>query len=79
MNYLQQNDWLICHAAALEANNGAMAIAGFSGGGKSTFMLHLLREAGMRFISNDRLFVKPLAGQLQVRGVPGVLQINGHY
>ena len=50
MNLLQQQGWLICHAAALSNNNGAIAFSGFSGGGKSTAMLHLLSESQYKFV-----------------------------
>ena len=45
MNNLQQNGWLICHAAAFSQQHKGIAIAGFSGSGKSTAMLHFLSEA----------------------------------
>ena len=64
MNELQNHGWLINHAAALVyrdsvcASENAIAFAGFSGGGKSTSMLHVLNSGHCRFLSNDRLFVK---------------------
>jgi HprK-related kinase B len=58
MNRLQQQGWLICHAAALVYQGRALALAGYSGGGKSTLMLHLLEQPGCRFLSNDRLFLR---------------------
>ena len=77
MNFLQQHDWLIGHAAAIGNNRGALAIAGFSGGGKSTAMLHLLAQPGWRFISNDRVFFKrDSAGHIQLRGIPKLPRVN---
>jgi HprK-related kinase B len=58
MTWLQQRDWLIFHASALVKDNKAYAIAGFSGGGKSTLMLHLLEQDETCFMINDRLFIK---------------------
>ncbi|AHF01827.1 HPr kinase [Thiomicrospira aerophila AL3] len=52
------------HCAALRYRNYGIAIAGFSGGGKSTLMLHLLRE-GDAFISNDRIVLQRMANQDQ--------------
>ncbi len=78
MNWLQQRSWLICHAAAVEHNGRAIAIAAFSGGGKSTTMLRLMDIPGSRFLTNDRLFVSN--GQdgeaVQVAGVPKLPRIN---
>jgi HprK-related kinase B len=58
MNHLQQKEALICHASGLCANGHAMGIAGFSGGGKSTLMLHLLDNANVQYLTNDRLFLQ---------------------
>ena len=83
-NYLQQEDFVICHAAAVSYENQAMAIAGFSGGGKSTLMLHLLEHPKLNFVSNDRLFIKnstpatpPSSQQLvQAHGTPKLPRVN---
>jgi HprK-related kinase B len=58
MNWLQQRHWRICHASAVVVNNRAYAIAGFSGGGKSTVMLNLLEDDRFKFLTNDRLFIR---------------------
>ena len=78
MNWLQQRDWLICHAAAIEHHGNAIAIAAFSGGGKSTTMLRLMDLAGSDFVSNDRLFIRRESNEqdIQVAGVPKLPRIN---
>jgi len=76
MNWLQQRDWLICHAAALVHHNRALAIAAFSGGGKSTLMLHMLETPETRFLSNDRLFIKSNRTGTQTAGIPKLPRIN---
>lgn len=83
MTLLQQQDWLICHASALEVNGKAMAFAAFSGGGKSTTMLHLMDEPSINFVSNDRLFLKVeqmkvehQKNTLMARGIPKLPRIN---
>lgn len=79
MQYLNQHlrqDWLLGHAAGLQIAGKGIAIAGLSGGGKSTLMLHLLEE-GEHFISNDRLLFKVDANnQMLMRGIPKQPRIN---
>lgn len=76
MNWLQQHDWLICHAAALTSGSRGLAIAGFSGGGKSTLMLHILKRDRTAFLSNDRVFIRRTDGSLQMRGIAKLPRIN---
>lgn len=76
MNWLQQQGWLNCHAAALTVNGRALAMAGFSGGGKSTLMLHMLEQQGTAFLSNDRLFISQQQGQICAAGIPKLPRIN---
>ena len=76
MNWLQQRDWLICHAAALCSGERGLAIAGFSGGGKSTLMLHILERDRTAFLSNDRVFIRRQDDALQMRGIAKLPRIN---
>ncbi len=76
MTWLQQQDWLICHAAGLVRNGRALAIAGFSGGGKSTLMLHMLDNNEINYLTNDRLFIKPVASETHAVGIPKLPRIN---
>ena len=85
MNYLQQQDYVIGHAAAAKVDGKGVALAGFSGGGKSTLMLKLMDGEGSQFISNDRLFMRNDESQSGVhavgvpkmpRGNPGTLLNN---
>ncbi|TVQ97319.1 MAG: HprK-related kinase B [Desulfovibrionales bacterium] len=48
---------LLCHAAGVSLNGNGLALAGFSGMGKSTLALHMMRR-GLDFVSNDRLLVQ---------------------
>lgn len=72
MNHLQQNGALICHASGLCANAKTLGIAGFSGGGKSTLMLHLMAHKGAQYLTNDRLFLK----DAQAIGIPKLPRVN---
>jgi HprK-related kinase B len=82
MNWLQHRGWLICHAAGLVRNGQALAIAGFSGGGKSTLMLHLLAQGhrlaqgSMQYLTNDRLFIKGSGAQVTAAGIPKLPRVN---
>ncbi|MDU0355844.1 HprK-related kinase B [Paraglaciecola aquimarina] len=76
LNWLQQQGWQNCHAAALERNGQGIAMAGFSGGGKSTLMLHLMELSGARFTSNDRLLVKSQGQQTIAKGIPKLPRVN---
>ncbi|MCU7932955.1 MAG: HprK-related kinase B [Candidatus Thiodiazotropha sp. (ex Codakia rugifera)] len=76
MNWLQQRDWLICHAAGLILNGHAIAVAGFSGGGKSTLMLHLMEHPQSRYLTNDRLFLRREGVKVEAVGIPKLPRIN---
>ncbi len=76
MNRLQQHGWTICHAAGLVRDGVVLAMAGFSGGGKSTLMLQMLEDPGMAYLTNDRLFVRTYDGETQAVGIPKLPRIN---
>ncbi len=76
MNHLHQNGWLICHAAALGKENHAIALAGFSGNGKSTLMLHLMEKPDYRYLTNDRLFLRQSNPLPWAAGIPKLPRIN---
>ena len=76
MSHLQNHQAIICHAAGIIYNNQALGMAGFSGGGKSTLMLHMLNQAGSRFLSNDRLFVKRNNTETLAIGIPKLPRVN---
>jgi HprK-related kinase B len=76
MNWLQNRGWLICHAAGLVYRGKGLGIAGFSGGGKSTLMLHLLDNDEVSYLTNDRLFMHAGSGQVIARGIPKLPRIN---
>jgi HprK-related kinase B len=55
----------------------AIAIAGFSGMGKSTLSLHMLHDRRLDYLSNDRVMIRPTAdGHVEVEGVPKHPRIN---
>lgn len=76
LNYCLQQNALLCHAAALQVKGHGLAIAGFSGGGKSTSMLHLMDLPEAKFISNDRVFLKAQENSIRITGLPKLPRIN---
>jgi len=76
MNWLQNRDWLICHASGLVHDGRCLAIAGFSGGGKSTLMLRMMDDPGVSYLTNDRLFIRPSGGFTEAVGIPKLPRIN---
>jgi HprK-related kinase B len=76
MNWLQHRGWLICHASGLVHNGQTLGIAGFSGGGKSTLMLHMLENPEINYLTNDRLFIKLDDNTIHATGIPKLPRIN---
>lgn len=76
LNHWQNQGWLLGHCAALQLNDQrGIAIAGVSGGGKSTLMLKLLEQA-QGFISNDRILMHAQDNRVLMRGIPKQPRIN---
>lgn len=76
MNWLQQHGWLICHASGLDIGGKGIGLAGLSGGGKSTLMLGLMDKPDVRYVTNDRLFIRRSEGYVKARGIPKQPRIN---
>ena len=76
MNWLQQEGHLICHASGLVFKQQCLAIAGFSGGGKSTLMLHMLAKPDVSYLTNDRLFLSQQDGVVTATGIPKLPRVN---
>lgn len=76
MTWLQHRDWQICHASGLVLNGKGLAIAGFSGGGKSTLMLKLLDHDEVGYLTNDRLFICANGSGTKALGIPKLPRIN---
>ncbi len=81
IEYCLDGGSLLFHAAGVCHNNKGLSLAGFSGMGKSTLALHIMRR-GTDFVSNDRLMVKgnepyddPATG-LSMFGVAKMPRIN---
>jgi HprK-related kinase B len=66
---------LLAHAAGVAVCETGMAMAGFSGMGKSTLALHLVSK-GVTFVSNDRLMISPTSSGPVMFGVAKHPRIN---
>lgn len=76
-NAFQQKGALTCHAAGVVRNGCGFAMAGFSGGGKSTLMLHLLNDENINYLTNDRLYLKAGSSQEPMGyGIPKLPRVN---
>jgi len=75
ITWLMHKGSALCHASALSKNGEGFAIAAFSGGGKSTLALHLMRE-GLNFVSNDRTLIEKCKNGVYMNGVPKQPRIN---
>lgn len=67
--------FLLAHASGVEWKGKGVAIAGFSGKGKSTLALHFMKK-GLNFISNDRLLVKKMDNHVKMLGIPKLPRVN---
>ncbi|MBD8877093.1 HprK-related kinase B [Roseibium polysiphoniae] len=76
LNHFQQLGWVGCHAAAVNCGERTLAIAGLSGGGKSTTMLKLMELDGGRYVTNDRLLVGSNTPHPDALGIPKLPRIN---
>ncbi|WP_020587847.1 HprK-related kinase B [Desulfobacter curvatus] len=75
IEYKLNKGGLLGHAAAVFSNGLGIAVAGFSGMGKSTLALHLM-NVGADFVSNDRLVMEKTGGHLVMSGVAKWPRIN---
>lgn len=76
LDHMLSAEGQLFHAAGVCNSTGrGIGLAGQSGKGKSTLALRLL-EAGLDFVSNDRLVVQPRDSGLVMRGVPKYPRIN---
>ncbi len=76
LNGLQNDGYQLCHASALSRKGHGLAIAGLSGGGKSTLMLNLMEDRSTVYVTNDRLLVRRQEQAVHAVGIPKLPRIN---
>jgi HprK-related kinase B len=75
ITWLMHRGNVLCHASALSKDGSGFAMSAFSGGGKSTLALHLMRK-GFDFVSNDRTLIGQGEDGIYMNGVPKQPRIN---
>lgn len=75
IEWLVRDGCLLGHAAGVSTGSRGVALAGFSGMGKSTLALHLMSR-DLKFVSNDRLLVRQENGALTMLGIPKQPRVN---
>ncbi len=75
MESMLNKNMILGHAAGVKYGDGGLALAGFSGKGKSTLALHIMRE-GSTFVSNDRLLIGANGRKQRMHGTPKLPRIN---
>lgn len=66
---------VLLHAAGVSRDGRAVVLAGPPGAGKSSAALHLV-DAGLRFVSNDRLLARVQDGRVEALGYPKQPRVN---
>ncbi|MEJ8475699.1 HprK-related kinase B [Roseibium algae] len=74
-HYIREG-WVLGHAAAVTTGHKTLAIAGLSGGGKSTTMLRLMDLEAVCYVTNDRLLIENTTAQPRALGIPKLPRIN---
>lgn len=67
---------LIIHGAAFAVGESSVIIAGPKGAGKTSLLIYCLQDAGVRFITNDRVVVDLAGSEPVLRGMPTIVTIR---
>lgn len=76
MLYARRAGWVMLHAAAVSIGNDAFVIAGPKRAGKTTLLLHALRNEHGAYVSNDRVAVSVEPSGLTAHGIPTIVVIR---
>jgi hypothetical protein len=68
---------LLVHGAAFKVADRVVIVSGPRRTGKTTLLLHALKDRRLHFVANDRVFVRPDGhGVPQVRGMPTIVSLR---
>jgi hypothetical protein len=76
MSSSQTRDGLVIHGAAFAVKDNGIIIAGPKRAGKTVFLIHCLRIAEARFISNDRVVISLASSEPVLRGMPTIVTVR---
>lgn len=75
MNRSRRDGGVFLHAAAISVGGRGMLIAGEKHAGKTTVLLHLLRETAADYVANDRVLL-PSPAAATARGMPTIVTVR---
>ena len=76
MNHSRRDGRLFLHAAAVAVGDDGVVVTGEKSAGKTTLLVHLLRESGAAYLSNDRVLVSLDSSPPVLRGMPTVVTVR---
>jgi hypothetical protein len=76
MAYARRSGWMLLHAAAVSIGNETFVIAGPKRAGKTTLLLHALRNERGAYLANDRVALASEPSGLTVHGIPTIVVVR---
>jgi hypothetical protein len=76
MNHSHRSGCLVIHGSAFVVGGRGVVIAGPKRAGKTTLLIHVLRQAGAQYLSNDRVVVSFEKTGPTMRGMPTIVAIR---
>lgn len=78
MLHCQRQGHLVVHGAAFVNAEHGVLVAGAKGAGKTSLLIHALRDRCNRYVSNDRVIVAMEPDGIRLRGLPTIVSIRRH-
>jgi hypothetical protein len=76
MAYARRAGWMLLHAAAVSIESETFVIAGPKRTGKTTLLLHALRNERGTYLANDRVALAVEPSGLTVHGIPTIVVVR---
>jgi hypothetical protein len=67
---------LVTHGAAVRVGSRGVVIAGNKNSGKTTLLMHALRQRDAAYLSNDRVLIDPTPTTPRVFGIPTIVSVR---